>query len=246
MIFSHESTNFKIPIRLFAAIYSKYMKAIIKRIVSPFLKKASSIYLSKPRKYSYKDISVWVQPSVFPPFITISTKLLLEFIEKLPLQNKTFLELGCGCGILSVLAAKKDAIVTATDINTIALKSLEKNAADNGVSIEILNSDLFENLKEKSFDYIIINPPYYPKNPTSLAENAWYCGENFEYFEKLFFQLPKYINDTNEVYMILSEDCETNIITSIAEKNKLSLKCILKKTVFKEANYIYKIQQQYN
>lgn len=218
------------------------MRAIVKKIISPLLKKANTVYLSKPRKYKYKDISVWVEPTVFPPFITISTKLLLEFTETLELQNKTFLELGCGCGILSVLAAKKGADVTATDINTIAIKSLEKNASDNGVSIEILESDLFENLKEKAFDCIIINPPYYPKNPTSIAENAWFCGENFDYFEKLFSQLPIYINDTNEVYMILSEDCKIDNITSIAEKNRLSLKCILKKTVFKEVNYIYRIQ----
>lgn len=220
------------------------MRAFVKKIISPLLKKANAVYLSKPRKYKYKDISVWVEPTVFPPFITISTKLLLEFTETLELQNKTFLELGCGCGIISVLAAKKGAIVTATDINPIALDALEKNAENNQVTIEISHSDVFENLTNRSFDYIVINPPYYPKNPTSIAENAWYCGENFDYFEKLFSQLPKYSNDTNEVYMILSEDCKIDNITSIAKKNRLSLKCIFKKTVFKEVNYIYNIQQQ--
>ena len=112
------------------------MRAIIKRIISPFLKKASKIYLLKPRKYKYKDISVWVEPSVFPPFITISTKLLLEFVETLSLKNKTVLELGCGCGIISILASKKNAVVTATDINLVALIALEKNATKNKVVIE--------------------------------------------------------------------------------------------------------------
>lgn len=217
------------------------MKKLIKKITSPFLKKASAIYLSKPRKYKYKDLSVWVEPSVFPPFITISTKLLLEFIETLPLKEKSFLELGCGCGIISILAAKKGAGVTATDINTVALHALEKNAKKNQVSLTILSSDLFQNLQNKTFDYIIINPPYYPKDPDSMAEKAWFCGENFEYFEKLFYQLPDFITKTNEVYMILSEDCKTDIIFAIAEKNNLSVKCILEKTVFKEINYIYKI-----
>lgn len=219
------------------------MRALLKKIAGPLLKKASAIYLSKPRKYRYKDISVWVAPSVFPPFITISTKLLLEFVETLSLKNKTFLELGCGCGIISVLAAKKEAIVFATDINPTALKALATNAEINNVSIEILHSDLFENLIGTAFDCIIINPPYYPKNPATIAENAWYCGENFDYFEKLFVELPDFITSSNEVYMILSEDCKTECIFGIAEKNSLSAKCILKKTVYRETNFIYKIEK---
>lgn len=217
------------------------MRQIVKKIISPFLQKASVLYLSRRRKYTYKEISVWVEPSVFPPFITISTKLLLEFTETLSLQQKRFLELGCGCGIISILAAKKGATVTATDINQVALEALEKNTNDNQVTIEILYSNLFENLTDKTFDYIIINPPYYPKKPISIAENAWYCGENFEYFEQLFQQLPTYITESNEVYMILSEDCKTDIIFSIAKKNSLIIKCIQEKIVLKETNYIFKI-----
>ena len=217
------------------------MKRFIKRIISPFLKKASAIYLSKRRKYRYKDVWVWVEPTVFPPFITISTKLLLEFIETLPLKGKTLLELGCGCGIISVWAAKKEAIVTATDINEIALKSLKENAAENNVLLSILASDLFENLNGKTFDFIIINPPYYSKNPTNIAENAWFCGENFEYFERLFMSLPNFSNTLNKIYMILSEDCELEKIKSIALKNDMALKLVLEKTVAGEKNYIFSI-----
>ena len=219
------------------------MRAIIKRIISPFLKKASKIYLLKPRKYKYKDISVWVEPSVFPPFITISTKLLLEFVETLSLKNKTVLELGCGCGIISILASKKNAVVTATDINLVALIALEKNATKNKVVIEILESNLFENLQEKSFDFIIINPPYYPKNPISITEKAWFCGENFEYFEQLFNQLPAFITSRNEVYMILSEDCEVDSILNIGKRNGIKFNTIVEKKVTSEKNYIFKLHK---
>ena len=217
------------------------MKKLIKRIVSPLLKKASAIYLSKRRKYRYKDISVWVEPTVFPPFITISTKLLLEFLETLPLKGKTFLELGCGCGIISILAARKEANVTATDINEIALKSLKINAADNDVFIDILTSDLFANLEGKTFDFIIINPPYYPKTPVSVAESAWFCGENFEYFERLFTALPYFSNPENEIYMILSDDCDLKKIKAMALKNDMALKLVSEKKVVSEKNYIFKL-----
>ena len=219
------------------------MKAFIKKVLSPFLQKASAIYLKKRRKYTYKNISVWVEPTVFPPFLTISTKLLLQFIATLELKGKQFLELGCGCGIISILAAKNGALVTATDINEIALEALGKNAMNNDVTLEIVASDLFTNLREKSFDIIVINPPYYPKTPASMAENAWFCGENFEYFELLLHQLGGFMTATNEVYMILSEDCELQKIKAIALKNEMALKCIIEKTVAAEKNFIFRLRQ---
>ncbi|GEP49663.1 hypothetical protein FNO01nite_03350 [Flavobacterium noncentrifugens] len=217
------------------------MKAIIKRIISPLLQRASRVYLAKARRYSYKNISVLVEPTVFPPFITISTKLLLEFVETLPLKGKTFLELGCGCGIISILAAQKGATATATDINQIALDALQKNAAENGVSLEILHSDLFDNLVNRTFDFIVINPPYYTKAPKNIGENAWFCGENFEYFENLFRQLPDFLHPENATYMILSEDCEIEKIKAIALKNEMAFEWISEQKVLAEKNFIFRI-----
>lgn len=217
------------------------MKAIIKRIISPLLQRASSVYLAKARRYSYQNISVLVEPTVFPPFLTISTKLLLEFVETLPLKGKTFLELGCGCGIISILASQKNALVTSTDINDIALNALPKNAAENGVSLEILYSDLFENLGNRAFDFIVINPPYYPKTPKTIAENAWFCGENFEYFEKLFIQLPFFLHSKSAIYMILSEDCEIEKIKAIALTNEMAFELVSEQKVLAEKNFIFRI-----
>lgn len=227
----------------FGITSSKQMKALLKKIISPFLKKASAIYLSKSRKYSYKEIAVWVEPTVFPPFITFSTKLLLEFLETLSLKEKKVLELGCGCGIISILAAKKEAIVTATDINTTALEALKKNALNNEVSIEIIHSDLFENIQDKTYDFILINPPYYPKNPNTIAEKAWFCGENFDYFENIFSQLPYFITFENHVFMILSEDCELQKIKAIALKNEIAFELVLEKKNIAEKNYIFRLQK---
>lgn len=217
------------------------MKAIIKRIISPLLQKASASYLKKPRKYSYRGISVWVAPGVFPPFLTISTKLLLQFLETCDVKGKTFLELGCGCGVISILAAKQGADVTAVDISETALEALRKNAPENSVSLEILYSDLFGNLQGKNFDYIFINPPYYPKKPQSMADNAWFCGENFEYFEKLFKQLPDFLTANNETFLILSEDCAIDKIKAIALKNAMAFELIQEKKVVAETNYIFRI-----
>jgi release factor glutamine methyltransferase len=218
------------------------MRQIIKKITHPFLKRVTHFWFSKSRKYIYKNIEVLVHPEVFPPHYTISTKILLDFIDAIHLKEKSFLELGCGSGIISLFAASKGAKVTATDINTKAIEYLQKASEKNKIPISVLYSDLFSELQNVFFDYIIINPPYYPKIPKNQKEKAWFCGENFEYFKKLFQQLSAR-KHKEIIYMILSEDCKIDLIKKIANSYGFKLTIIFKKIVLKEQNYIFKINE---
>ena len=219
------------------------MKKIFRKLTHPFYKKYHFWYHRKPRKYIYKNVYTIVQPSVFSPINTISTRILLDFIDTLELKNKTVLELGCGSGIISVFSASKNGYVTASDINECAINSLSNAAMKQGFSIKTLISDLFKNIDTPNFDFIFINPPYYPKKPKNIEDQAWFCGENFEYFQELFAQLPSRLSDSTSCFMILSEDCDINSIKEIAAKNKLSLDLTLKKTNRLEVNFIFKINK---
>ena len=218
------------------------MRTFFKKITNPVFKRLFLWYHSKSRKFTYKGISVNVPLEVFPPHFTISTKIILSFLTNLNLKEKTLLELGCGSGIISLFSASKGAIVTASDINKIALQNLDDSSIKNKLPLTTIYSDLFENILQTHFDYIIINPPYYPKAPKNIKEQAWFCGENFEYFERLFYQISNKI-DFENIYIILSQDCDLKKIQSISAKNKLKMKMILKKTVFFEDNYIFQLQQ---
>ena len=77
------------------------IRKLLKRILNPFLKYGAKKFSTKPRLYTYEGIEVMVMPEVFPPHYTLSTKILLQFIKQLDLENKTLLELGCGSGIIS-------------------------------------------------------------------------------------------------------------------------------------------------
>ena len=197
------------------------IRSIIKRLTQPILNKGLNFYYRKPRKYEYQGIKVMVHPEVFPPHLTLSTKILLDFISNFNLQKKTLLELGCGSGIISLFASKKGATVTASDINEVALNFLQNAAEKNNLEVSCLYSNLFENLKTSHFDYIIINPPYYPKKAISIKPQAWFCGIDFEYFINLFHPLPAYLSIENKTYMILSEDCDIDKIKSIALENNI-------------------------
>jgi len=213
----------------------------IKKIIFPIAKLAFNTYHLRQRSYTYEGIEVAISSDVFPPHFTISTKILLDFLKPMNLENKAFLELGCGSGIIALFAASKGAKVTASDINQVAIDALKEASIKNKIALEVLYSDLFENLAAETFEYIIINPPYYPKKPKNVKEHAWFCGEDFEYFKKLFFQLQHHI--APNTWMILSEDCQIEHIKQLATKNGLSLTLILKKSVVQEKNYIFSIQK---
>jgi release factor glutamine methyltransferase len=217
------------------------MRRIPAKIISPALQFFIRHYFKKVRPYRYKKIKITVLPGVFFPHFTLSTKLLLQFLESKELNHKTFLELGCGTGIISVFAAQKGAKVVASDINPQAIKNAELNATKNAVSIQTVLSDLFDHLPPQQFDTIIINPPYYPRQPKNDAEKAWFCGEEFEYFTKLFPALPAYFHQTSEVFMILSEDCKFDRIQAIAEKSNLKFEVVDKKRKWGEFSLIYRI-----
>lgn len=73
------------------------------------------------------------------------------------------LDLGCGCGVVGITAAKKCGAenVWMLDANPLAVDTAARNAERNGVSgVHIVLSDGFRTLDEAGFDLILSNPPY--------------------------------------------------------------------------------------
>lgn len=217
------------------------MNATLKHIVAHTYKPLLERYLSKKRVYRYADIRLDIPPEVFHPGFFSSTKLLLGTIKTFPLANKQLLELGAGSGLISMYAAKSGAMVTATDINKIAIKWLHVNSVQNKVDPTIIHSDLFASIPVQTFDIIAINPPYYKKQPQTEAEHAWYCGENGEYFLRLFQQLSSYVHPCTEIRMVLCDGCDINMVVKAAADNGFLLRLLLTKKTLIEKNFIFSI-----
>lgn len=199
-------------------------------------------YLRKPRWYQYQGLRIRVMPGVFHPGFFHSTGILIRFLNSQSLRSKSFLELGCGTGLISIIAAQRGAFATASDISPQATENAKQNAELNQVSISVAHSDLFERLEGK-FDWIVINPPYYPKRPQTAADHAWFCGENHEYFEKLFAQLPLSIHGRSKVLIILSDVCDLHAIFEKAKKHSLQFSKILAERVWVDGhNTLYWIE----
>ncbi len=181
--------------------------------------------------------------SVFHPAFFFSTRLLLRFLEKIEVKNKTFLELGAGSGLIAFATAARGGIVTASDINRTAVDYLRKNSIANNIDINIIASDLFDNIPVQCFDIIAINPPYYKKDPVNDSDRAWFCGENSEYFYRLFETIGGYLHADSEIYMILCEACDVPLIKKIALGNNYQFKLVMSRKKVFEMNYIFKIER---
>jgi release factor glutamine methyltransferase len=220
------------------------MRSLVKYIVARTYKPLLVKYLSSTRTYSWKGITLEIPPEVFHPGFFTSTKILLNYIKHKNFKGNLFLELGAGSGLISVYVAKKGANVTATDINTVAINFLKKNAEQNNVDLNIIHSDIFNSIPVCLFDTIIINPPYYKKQPSTNTDYAWYCGENGEYFQKLFKHLKSYVHGKTEVLMVLCDGCDLQMIKNFAHENCFDLQCIFQRNSIIEKNYIFKILQR--
>ena len=219
------------------------MRQTIKHITTRLYKPLLVKYLSATRVYTYKGIRLVIPPAVFHPGFFFSTQLLLRYIAKLPLKNSSFLELGAGSGLIALYASREGAQVTASDINQVAIQSLEVNSRSNRIPLTVITSDLFTNIPKQAFDIIAINPPYYKKQPQTPAQYAWHCGEQGEYFQQLFGSLQPYMHAQSMVLMVLSDGCDVAMIKDMAAVSGFMLKCVFEKRNWIETNYIFKIER---
>ena len=106
---------------------------------------------------------------------------------------------------------------------------------------EVFQSDLFTNVKLK-YDFVFINPPYFPEEPKQPSDRAWYCGKEFTYFDRLFQGIDNVLAEHARMFLVLSEVCAINTITSIAHTYGFEFHILEKKHYIFEENYIFEIR----
>ena len=87
-----------------------------------------------------------------------TTALMCQQILKTDMLNKKVLDMGCGTGILGILAAKMQAkSVMAVDLNEWACQNAKENAQKNGIEHIQIYTGGIEQVKRKKFEIILAN-----------------------------------------------------------------------------------------
>ncbi len=174
-------------------------------------------YYASQRVWRRHNLTIGIWPGVFPPGPTLSTAFMLAHISRLDLNGRLVLDLGCGTGALAIQSARQGATAIARDINPRAVANCQANAARNGCLVDAAVGDLLDGLAEAAPALILVNPPYYPKEPLDLADAAWNCGTDHAYFRRLFAQFAARPFGDTRMLMVLSEDCDLARILGIAD-----------------------------
>ncbi len=128
--------------------------------------------------------------------------LMLDALAKFPLQGRKVLDMGTGSGILALFCAMHGADVTATDVDSSALRQAQKAAIARGLRLETKVSDLFSEVHER-FNLITFNPPYLPS--TTLEDRTIDGGPGGAMLSERFFsEIPSHLERDGTAVILAS------------------------------------------
>lgn len=218
---------------------------LLKKIYVTLLYPLIAVYIRKETTFRFRGFHLTVLPGIFHPQFFFSTRFFFSFLDRQTLKGKYCLEIGCGAGLLSLLMLRKGGHVTAVDIQAAAVQNTELNYRKNkeqfSEPLQLLQSDLFAHPALSRYEVVIVNPPYFFAEVTKESQHAWFCGENGQYFQRLFSGIGTHLSPGASVYMVLAENCDISRIGQIAGNNGFELELLVKKRIWWENNFIFKI-----
>ncbi|MDR3282683.1 MAG: methyltransferase [Candidatus Methanoplasma sp.] len=147
-----------------------------------------------------RDLRIETDDEVYPP--SDDSYLLIESLEMR--AEERVLEIGCGCGIVSIHCAKNGARVTCGDVNSRAVTLTKRNAALNDIRLDVRETDVYSRISEV-FDTIIFNLPYLPVNDEGLLALAWSGGDDgMGPLPELLDYAPYHLEEGGRVVIVVS------------------------------------------
>ena len=180
---------------------------------------------SSRKKIFFNDHAFYVSRDVYEP--AEDTFLLAE---NLSVDEDDFvLDLGTGCCILGILAAKKAKMVVATDLNPHAVNCAKMNAKLSRVEgkMDIRLGDLFQPIKQdERFSLILFNAPYLPSSrdeEKTWIERAWAGGPTGrQLIDRFISEAPRYLSENGRILLVQSS--LSNINETLQKLTELGLK----------------------
>ena len=135
------------------------------------------------------------------------------------------LDVGCGAGLASLVAASKAAQVVSVDISLPAVRNTAANLKKNGLEhkVSVVQTDLFEGFsKSVKFSMIMFNPPYLPADELSTDMDHALIGgkEGSELTERFVKDASFHLIKDGRIYVVVSTLADRDaIIRTFNEHN---------------------------
>jgi release factor glutamine methyltransferase len=157
----------------------------------------------------YDDLVFEIFEEVYEP--AEDTFLIADYVAQIVKETDTVLDMGTGCGLLAVIAAKKALKVVATDLNPHAIECARLNIKTNSLlgKVDARQGNLFKPLqKTEKFDLIIFNAPYLPSEPheeKTCIGRAWAGGHSGrQVIDRFIDDAPQYLKEEGRILLAQS------------------------------------------
>ena len=152
-----------------------------------------------------EQFKIEVLDGVYPP--AADTYLLLDAITIE--STDIVLDVGCGVGLATLVAASTAQRVISLDVSHLAVKNTIQNLRRNGLgsNVSVIQSDLFRGLSNSvKFSMIMFNPPYLPADEmTTEMDHALIGGEDgSELTEHFVREASTFLQKNGRLYVVIS------------------------------------------
>ncbi len=182
----------------------------------------SPIFYDRKKEVKFLGCKILISKGVFEPrsetkfWVKKAIKDCKLEIEKLKLKKPKFLDIFAGTGFIGVAILKniKNSFVDFVDIDERAIEQIKANLKLNKISrkrYQIIKSNIFENLKNKKYNFIFANPPYVAKERIFLVQESvkksepeicWYGGkEGLKYIKRFLKGAKEHLKKNGKIFL---------------------------------------------
>lgn len=191
---------------------------------------------SSKKQVFYDDLIFQVFEKVYEP--AEDSFLAADSLTQVVKEADTVLDIGTGCGILAIIAARKAQKVIATDINPRAVKCAKLNVENNHVysKIEVRQGDLLQPIqKTEKFNVIVFNAPYLPasrREEKTWIGLAWAGGPNGRrLIDQFIVEAPHCLKRNGKILLVQSSLADIDETLRKFQEANLEAKLIAEKKV---------------
>lgn len=184
---------------------------------------------------SLLGLNIDIFPTVFNPKNFFSSQWFAKELDTLIRGYGSFLEVGCGTGIISLFLAKENPNlkVFCTDVMEQAEKNTKHNAEKNNISnkVSVFCGDVFDGLpQDLKSDVIFWAMPFGFLDEKEVLEgrDVQVFDPGYRAIQKFFVDVRERINEHGHIYIGFSDVIgDTPLLEKIAKENKFELSLVV-------------------
>jgi release factor glutamine methyltransferase len=204
-------------------------------------------YLRRYRQLALEHVDgvpLVILPDVFNPVLMRAGAFLARTLAALPPAPNASraLDMGTGCGVAALFAARRGYRVLGVDISPAAVRCARINVLLNQLEdrVDIRQGDLFAPVAGERFDLAVFNPPFYRGQPKDDFDRAWRAADVFERFAA---GLPDALQPGGRALVVLSTTGDGPQLLAALRANRFEPKPVARRNFGNELLTVYSVER---